>query len=74
MDIMFVGPAEECRQVKIALISTIRYIMDIQNVQPGGEGIAERKANICSCYFALAPGGHGVGLRAAFDRRAREVP
>ena len=75
MDLLFVGCAQKCRRLEIALIAETRSIAGCQNEAPGGEGVAagSEVADPCYCYVVVAAAGHGLGLRRAFDMRQAEL-
>jgi hypothetical protein len=75
MDLLFVGCAQKCRRLEIALIAETRSIAGCQNEAPGGEGVAagSEVADPCYCYVVVAAAGHGLGLGRAFDMRQAEL-
>ncbi len=77
VDLLFVGSAQQCRRLEIALIAANRFVAGCQNEAPGVEGVAagSESADPCYCYLvvAAAAAGHRLGLRRAFDMRTAEL-
>ena len=75
MDLLFVGSAQQCRRLEIAVIGATRGVAGCYNEAPGGEGVAAESvsADPCYCYVVVAAAGHGLSLSRAFDLRVQEL-
>ena len=71
MDVVWRAPANECREMEIALIAQTREIPGCRNIKPGGEGVRADREYECFVYFVLAGAGDGNLYRACDERRVR---
>ena len=74
MDVVWRGPAYDCRTLEMRLIESLRSQPGCYNERRGGDGVAPHRDHTCYCYFVIAPAGHGVGLRRAHAARASSSP
>jgi hypothetical protein len=71
MDVVWRAPANECRDMEIALIAQTREIPGCRNIKPGGDGVRPDREYECFVYFVLAGAGDGNLYRACDERRVR---
>lgn len=70
MDVFWQGPANECRQVEIDIISATRCVEGSCNEKPGGDGVHPDRTHQCYVYLVLACAGHGISLKKARKLRS----
>lgn len=73
MDVVYRGPAYECRALEMALISATTGLPGIYNVARGGEGVAPHRDHECFVYIVIACAGDGIPLKRSVFRRREEL-
>jgi len=71
MDVVWKGPANQCRELEIRLIRSLQQLPGCYNQRPGGDGVAPHRDHTCFCYMVLAPAGLGRGLASANAARVQ---
>ena len=71
MDVVWQGPAYDCRALESKLIASLKPLPGCYNDRDGGDGVAPHRDHTCYCYFVVAPAGQGVGLAQARSIRAQ---